>query len=216
MSAIEIAKKRYATKKFNSNFQLTAHQVDEIKQLLQLSPSSINSQPWHFFITSNQAGKQKIAKAAHGPFHNNEEKILDSAMSIVFCAKTEINQEHIDKLIQQEIDDGRLKDEAAIEGAKKSRAFFTGIHQDLHDTQCWAARQVYLNMGNLLYALGKMDLDAVPIEGVDMDVLNQEFELENKGLQALAIVAIGEKHPDDFNAKLPKSRFPIEDIITEI
>jgi len=61
---------------------------------------------------------------------------------------------------------------------------------------------------------GALGIDAVPIEGVDLDVLNQVFDLLSQGLKAVAVVALGYQAEDDFNAQLPKSRLPEEELFT--
>ena len=92
----------------------------------------------------------------------------------------------------------------------KVRAFYADIHRkDLLDTQCWMEKQVYLNIGTILLGAGVLGVDAVPIEGVDLDVLNQTFNLLEKGFIAVAIVALGYRADEDFNADLPKSRLPM-------
>ncbi|MDI5829656.1 isocitrate/isopropylmalate family dehydrogenase, partial [Salmonella enterica subsp. enterica serovar Kentucky] len=37
---------------------------DFVKTLLQYSPSSTNSQPWHFIVASTEEGKARVAKSA--------------------------------------------------------------------------------------------------------------------------------------------------------
>ncbi|TXC43693.1 nitroreductase family protein, partial [Salmonella enterica] len=41
---------RYSTKAFDPSKKLTAEEADKIKTLLLYSPSSTNSQPWHFIV----------------------------------------------------------------------------------------------------------------------------------------------------------------------
>ncbi len=43
-------------------------------------------------------------------------------------------------------------------------------------------KQVYLNVGNFLLGVAAMGLDAVPIEGVDFAILDEEFDLKAQGL----------------------------------
>ena len=61
-----------------------------------------------------------------------------------------------------------------------------------------------------------LGLDAVPIEGIDREVLNQELQLSAKGLTSVALVAVGYKAETDFNAQLPKSRFAADRIMSFI
>jgi len=43
MSFLELSKKRYTTKKYNADRKIPADKIDELKEILRLSASSINS-----------------------------------------------------------------------------------------------------------------------------------------------------------------------------
>lgn len=217
MNIIEVAQTRYATKKFDSNKRIPAEVFNQVKMLLQLSPSSINSQPWHFIIAQSEQGKAKMALAAQGAYQANEAKIKDASHVILFCAKTEISDDYLLHITEQEAVDGRFSKPEAKELALKVRHFYTDLHRkEWLDVEHWAENQVYLNIGNLLLGAGALGLDAVPIEGVDLEAMNTEFSLTEKALKAVAVVALGYQAEDDMNAKLPKSRLPEPEIMTMI
>lgn len=52
MDIVSVALKRYSTKAFDATKKLTAGEAEQLKTLLQYSPSSTNSQPWHFIVAS--------------------------------------------------------------------------------------------------------------------------------------------------------------------
>lgn len=218
MNIIDIAQSRYSTKKFDANRRISDEVMAQVKALLRLSASSINSQPWHFIVAGTQDGKRRIADAAKvGPYASNESKIMNASHSIVFCVKTDFSDDYIHALTNQEESDGRIDSADMKDKVNAVRTFYADLHRkDWGDTQCWMEKQVYLNMGSFLLGVGALGLDAVPIEGVDTQILDQEFDLANQGYKALAVVAVGYKDPNDFNAKLPKSRWPESRIISEI
>jgi nitroreductase/dihydropteridine reductase len=76
--------------------------------------------------------------------------------------------------------------------------------------------QTYLALGQLLFAAGLEGIDATPMEGFDRDLINQEFDLAEKGLKASVIVSLGYRSETDFNAKLPKSRLTDDVIFTRL
>jgi hypothetical protein len=57
MNIADLVQTRYTTKAFDPSRQLSADQVAQIETLLRFSPSSTNSQPWHFFIAGSAEGK---------------------------------------------------------------------------------------------------------------------------------------------------------------
>lgn len=62
MDIVSVALQRYSTKAFDPSKKLTAEEADKIKTLLQYSPSSTNSQPWHFIVASTEEGKIRCRK----------------------------------------------------------------------------------------------------------------------------------------------------------
>ena len=217
MDIISVAKKRYSTKAFDASKKLTAEQADNLKTLLQFSPSSTNSQPWHFIVASSDEGKARVAKSAAGNYVFNERKMLDASHVVVFCAKTAMDDAWLEKVVDQEAADGRFATPEAKAANHKGRTFFADMHRkDLKDDDQWMAKQVYLNVGNFLLGVGAMGLDAEPIEGFDAAVLDAEFGLKEKGVTSLVVVPVGHHSVEDFNAALPKSRLPLSEILTEI
>ena len=86
----------------------------------------------------------------------------------------------------------------------------------MNEIQHLNEKQLYLNIGNALLGAVVIGLDALPMEGIDIPTLNEEFGLNEKGLSAVAAVAFGYQSDEDFNAKLPKSRLDFNEIITRI
>jgi nitroreductase/dihydropteridine reductase len=217
MKITEAAKKRYSTKKFEANQSLSPEQLADIQTLLRLSPSSVNAQPWHFLMATTEQGMARVASAAQGPYLANQSKILQASLSVVLCVKTDLSDAYLEDLLNQEEADGRIDSDDMKDKVRKVRQFYVDLHRvTWGDTQAWMEKQVYLNFGALLLGVGAMGLDAVPIEGVDLTVLDAEFDLGAQGYKALAVVAIGHRASDDFNANLPKSRWPEARIFTQI
>lgn len=217
MDIVSVALKRYSTKAFDPNKKLTIEEADKLKTLLQYSPSSTNSQPWHFIIASTEEGKARVAKSAAANYVFNERKMLDASHVVVFCAKTAMDDAWLERVVDQEEADGRFATSEAKAANDKGRRFFADMHRvSLKDDYQWMAKQVYLNVGNFLLGVAAMGLDAVPIEGFDADVLDAEFGLKEKGYTSLVVVPVGHHSVEDFNAGLPKSRLPLETTLTEV
>ncbi|ONG16274.1 NAD(P)H nitroreductase [Escherichia coli] len=198
MDIISVALKRHSTKAFDASKKLTPEQAEQIKTLLQYSPSSTNSQPWHFIVASTEEGKARVAKSAAG----NKTAMDDAWLKLV---------------VDQEDADGRFATPEAKAANDKGRRFFADMHRkDLHDDAEWMAKQVYLNVGNFLLGVAALGLDAVPIEGFDAAILDAEFGLKEKGYTSLVVVPVGHHSVEDFNATLPKSRLPQNITLTEV
>lgn len=217
MNIAEIAQARYTTKAFDPARRIPDDQVAQIETLLRYSPSSTNSQPWHFFIAGTDEGKARVAKATTGFYAFNEAKIKNASHVVVFCTRASIDEAYLQALLAQEDKDGRFATPEAREGQHRGRSFFVNSHRfELRDAQHWMEKQVYLAIGTLLLGAGVLGIDATPIEGFDMKAMDEELGLREKGLTSSVIVALGYRSPDDFNAKLPKSRLPLDQVLTRL
>ncbi len=215
MNVKEILNFRYSTKEFDPEKKISEEDFDQVKALLQMSPSSTNLQPWHFIIASTDEGKQRIAKGTQGFFSFNASKVLDASHVIVFAARTSADEAYMKHLLEQEDKDGRYPNDEVKQSVYGARNLFTNIHRyDLKDFQHWLEKQVYLNMGNLLLGVGALGIDAVPMEGVDVKAIDDEFDLRAKGFTTVGVVSLGYRKDSDFNAKTPKSRLPQEEIFS--
>ncbi len=216
MNVIEILKTRYSTKEFKAGKNLTEEQIGQLEDLLQLAPSSTNVQPWHFILATTEEGKKRVAKSTEN-FVFNQKKILDASAVVVFATKTDITEDYLQYL--QSIDEkaGRFPTKELKEQSYAGRKKFADIHKyDLKDSYAWADKQVFLNLGNFLLGVAALGLDAVTMEGVDMKVLDEEFNLHDKGFTATVVVSVGYHSEGDYNKNLPKARLSKNEIIERV
>lgn len=217
MDTLATAKTRYATKAYDAEKKIPHTQFEKLLEVLRLSPSSVNIQPWHFLIAETDEAKQRIASALTGNYIYNAAKVLNSSHTLVFCTRTDISAEYLEQLLQQDELSGRFKDETAKQGQRDTRQGYVEFYRnELKNLPAWMENQTYLALGQLLFAEGLEGIDATPMEGFDRDLINQEFDLAEKGLKASVIVSLGYRSETDFNAKLPKSRLSDEVVFTRL
>jgi nitroreductase/dihydropteridine reductase len=214
------AKTRYTAKAYDPSRKISGDNVGKIKELLRFSPSSVNSQPWHFILASTEEGKERVAKGTDALFPFNSPSIRNASHVVVFCSKTDIEEDYLLKVLKQEEEDGRFDADPETLKAKTNggRNLFVNLHKDdLKDVQHWMGKQTYLNLGNFLLGVSTLGIDATPMEGIDTEALDKEFGLREKGYTSLVVVTLGyHDNENDYNAKSPKSRLPYSEILTEI
>lgn len=214
----DFARKRHTAKAYAPT-RISDADMAKVRDLLRMSPSSVNLQPWHFVIAGTDEGKERVAKAAEGSFVFNQAAIRNASHVVVFASRLKADDAYREALLQQEDDDGRFAGNPDFKpGMRNARSMFIDLHEkQIGDGPEWMARQVYLNLGNFLLGLAAMGIDATPMEGVDTAILDREFGLTEKGYASLFVVPIGYSDPEgDYNAALPKSRLSEQAIITEV
>lgn len=215
MDIAKIATTRYTTKDYDPHKRIDTAQLEQLKTLLRFSPSSVNSQPWHFIIVESDEAKKRITAATTGPYGANEPKVLNASHVVVLCARNELDDGHLERILAQEEQDGRFPSPEGKAAQIKGRGFYVNMHRnELHDTRHWMEKQVYLALGTLLLGAATMGIDATPIEGFDRAVMDEALGLKEQGLNSVVMAALGYRSEEDFNAGLPKSRLPEGDVFT--
>lgn len=217
MNIARIATTRHTCKAFDPAKKIPAEKMEQLRTLLRYSPSSVNSQPWHYVIASSEAGKARIADTLKGGYAYNEAKVRNASQVVVFCVRTDLSDGHLAALLEQEERDGRFATPEAKAGQSTTRTFYADLHRkNLQDVRPWMERQVYLALGTLLCGAAALEIDACPMEGLDAAALDAALGLPERGYSAVVMAALGYRSNADFNAALPKSRLPAEAVFTEI
>lgn len=190
---------RYTAKKYDVNRKIEKQKIEDLKEILHLSPSSINSQPWKFTFVSDNDTKRKLSEVSW----LNTNKVLDSDTIVVFSRIDNI------PLFEQQIED------ELPEGAVNYYKEFIKPQTE-EQIKAWFDRQVYLALGVFLSACAEMGIDATPMEGVEPK--NYDKILKQTDYATLMAVAIGYRDKEDFNqpSKKPKSRRNINNVIETI
>ncbi|MCD9617859.1 nitroreductase family protein [Chryseobacterium gleum] len=198
MNFLEQMKNRYTVKKYNPQGEVTEQQVAELKQILNLSPSSINSQPWNFIFVNDPELKQQLGDKSYF----NKEKVLESSYVIVFQVIKDV--ENFEKQIEENLPEGAVNYYRTMVKPKGEEA-----------VKSWLCHQVYLSLGVLLSACAAMGIDSTPMEGIEPD--GYDAVLNNEKYETLFAVAIGERDETDANQPKfnPKKRLNAEKVIVE-
>ena len=215
MNIAELVRSRHTCKAYDAQRPLTEEQLQQLQEILRLSPSSVNSQPWHFFLVTSEAGKETLIPTLT---EHNREKVRQAALTVVIATQTELDEAHLQALLAQEEQDGRFGgNDEAKKGADGARRYYVGLNSSSpQQQQAWMARQAYLSLGFLLMGAATLGLDATPIEGFFPEQLDAAFGLTELGLKSVVVASIGYRSEQDFNASLTKSRLPAEQLFTRL
>lgn len=196
MSFINLMNQRYTTKKYDNSKRIEHAKIEELKEILHLSPSSINSQPWQFTFVSDKEVKTKLSEVSW----LNTSKVLDSDTVVVFSSIN--NVALFEQQIEKELPEGAVN-------------YYKEFIKPLPEAQikAWFAKQVYLSLGVFLSACAEMGIDATPMEGIEPK--NYDKILNQTDYTTLVAVVIGYRDVEDFNqpSKKPKSRRDINTVI---
>jgi nitroreductase/dihydropteridine reductase len=215
MNILAAAQQRHTTKAYDPARRVPDEVMQQIYALLRHSPSSVNSQPWHFIVAGTAEARARMARGAQGGFAYNEPKIAGASHVILLCARTDMDQGHLERVLEQEQRDGRFRDDAARNGQNASRVGYVNQHRYARkDVPHWLEKQVYLALGSAMLGAAMLGVDTTPMEGIDQAALDKEFGLNEQGLTSVVMLSLGYRGEGDFNARLPKSRLREEQVFT--
>lgn len=200
---------RYATKKFDSERQISSEDLEEVLEAIRLSASSYGLQPYHVFVITDKDLRKQLKPSSWG-----QSQITDASHLIVFANQVDFNSKLIDGYLHN-VSETRNIPEKGLEGYGD---FMKSKLLDLpKDSKAqWTAKQVYLAVGNLLSAAASLKIDSCPLEGFEPEAYNKILNLDKKGLNASVVVALGYRAKEDETQHYKKVRAPKEELFTHI
>ena len=203
---IEALTWRYATQVFDQGKKISEHDLNELLEVLRLSPSSFGLQPWKFIVVENPELRKKISEKAWG-----QPKVTEASHLIVLCSKIDTDENYIKEYVK-DIAHTRNTTVESLKGFEDMMLNFRkGMTKD--SIKDWAKRQTYIALGMLLEAAALKGIDAGPMEGFDPQGVDEVLELHKEGYTTAVLCALGYRSQDDKAANYKKVRFPKEKVI---
>ncbi len=199
---------RYACKKFDPTKIIREQDWNILTESLRLSASSYGLQPWKFIVVQTPEIRKQLQDQSYG-----QTPVTEASHFVVLTYKETLDEAHIDLHIA-EAAKARGVEPASLE---KYRNLMVGdlIKGPRFETiKWWAQRQVYIAMGSILTTAAMMEIDTLPMEGLNAAGYDKILGLEGSGWKTLAAVACGYRAEDDKYQHSKKVRFPAADVIT--
>ena len=195
MDLIEKLNWRYATKRMNGT-KVPQEKVDKILEAIRLAPTSYGLQAFKVLVIENIDLKERIFNEAC-----QQPQIKEASHVLVFAANKKVTQKQVDEYIQL-IATTRSISTDDLSGFKS--AFDGVISGSAEQNFIWTARQAYIAFGVGLTAAALVDVDATPMEGFNVEALNNVLGLSEQNLGAVTILTLG--YRDEENDSLSKAK----------
>jgi nitroreductase len=198
---------RYATKKFDPDRKIPAEIWSALEQALVLTPSSYGLQPWKFLVVTDSALKARLRPASWG-----QAQVEDCSHHVVFLAKERITEADLDHFLARtaELRGQSVESLAGYKGYMLGDLVNGGRAAVIGE---WAARQVYIALGNFMTSAALLGVDTCPMEGLEADQYDEIMGLKGSGWRTIVACPAGYRAAGDKYASAPKVRFPAEEVI---
>lgn len=198
---------RYACKKFDPTKKIREADWNILIESLRLTASSYGLQPWKFIVVQDSKLRESLQSFSWG-----QKPVTEASHFVVLTYKEKMDEAHIDKHIAQMVK-VRGTDPKALEGYKNvvMGDLVKGPRSEV--IGFWAQRQVYIAMGSLLSTAALMEIDTLPMEGIDPSGYDKVLNLDGTGYKTVAAIACGYRASDDKYQNMKKVRFDLADIL---
>ena len=201
---------RYATKAFDAAKKIPTDVWQTLEQALVLTPTSYGLQPYKFLVITNPAKRAELLSHSWG-----QKQVVDASHFVVFTARTEMKEADVDKFIDRTMEVRKVPAAAlsAYRGMMLSDVVNGPRGKAAHE---WAARQVYIALGNLMTCAAVLGVDACPMEGLNPVEYDKILNLNGSGYATVVACALGYRAAGCKYAGLAKVRYETNELVRYI
>lgn len=198
---------RYAVKKFDPTQKIPAETWKDIEESLRLTPSSYGMQPWKFLVIDNPELRKKLRAVSW-----NQSQVEESSHYVVMLGLKKVDEKEVDRFMNR-ITEVRGTSPESLAGFRKGIVgdLVTGGRSSIIAE--WAARQVYIALGQAMATAAVLGVDACPLEGIDPIEYDKLLDLESTNYRSLCALAFGYRSAEDNFATLEKVRYELSEVI---
>jgi nitroreductase len=201
---------RYATKVFDATRKIPAGVWQTLERALVLTPTSYGLQPYRFLVVTDPVKRAELL-----PHSWNQKQVVDASHFVIFTARTEMKRADVDKLI------ARISSVRGVP-AESMTPYWNMMIGDVvngprgKQAHEWAARQVYIALGNLMTCAAILGVDACPMEGLNPAEYDRILGLKGGDYATVVACALGYRAATDRYAKLAKVRYETADLVKTV
>jgi len=183
MNIKEITQHRRAVKKYDTGYQISESDFNELMEQAMQAPSSFNIQHWRFVDVQDTEARQKIREAAW-----DQAQVTEASRLLVLCADVKA----------WEKDAARYWDNAPQEVSD----IMVPMIKDFYDGREWiqrdeALRSVGIVAEALMMNATAMGLDTCPMIGFDQDVVGEIINLPEDHIIGM-MITLGKRREEPF------------------
>lgn len=200
---------RYAVKAFDPSRTIPADTWQALEESLVLAPSSFGIQPWKFLVITSAEIRAELLEHSW-----RQHQVVDCSHFVVLAAPTNLGDEDIDRFADRTASVRNTPSESMDGFRKMVKGFVRNF--DGQRRIDWAARQIYLALGQFMTSAALMGIDTCPMEGFSPPDYDRVLNLTEQNLTAIVCCCAGYRTDDDKYASLAKVRYEREDVLVHL
>ncbi|MED4531654.1 nitroreductase family protein [Metabacillus fastidiosus] len=196
LSVDDAIKSRHSIRKFIQE-PISKEDLNQIFELVRLTPSAWNLQPWRFHVITDTALKEKLQEAAYG-----QQQVTSAPAVAILISDMEDVLANLPETVHPGLSAERQQDEVA-----NLSSFFGGM--SVEERGQWGLTQTNIALGFLLTAIQGLGYASVPMLGFDQEKVKEILSLPEH-IKFAAMIPFGKPDAEGYE----HHRFPLEKIVT--
>ncbi len=176
----DVVKSRRSVRNYDSSRKISDSQLKELFELVKLSPSSYNLQPWEFVVVRDAANKKRLRACAKNQRH------VEEASAVVIVLGSTDPKPRADGIAADRMKKGLMDD-------AKRASFFASVKrlsEDKEMARLWTVKSTSLAAMTLMLAAKSMGIDSCPLESFDAECIKREFNVPDS-YEVVMLIALG-------------------------
>jgi len=199
----QIMKGRRSIRKYNETVKITKEEMKSILEDTTTAPSSMNMQPWRFFVVESDEAKAKLKPLVRS---NQQQLETSAAMIVIFGDMNSVQM--AEKIYGMAVEHGWMPAEVK----ERQLGWITPLYEDMPKQKKIDLVQIDggLVAMQLMLTARAYGYDTNPIGGFDRENIAAALDLDPDRYHPVVIISIGKAAEEGFQSV----RLPVEDITT--
>jgi nitroreductase len=190
---------RYAVKEYHKSQRLEDSEIDQIKQAIQLSPSSYGLQLYKVYDVRDSEKRTLLQQHSY-----QQRQLTDASHLFVFTCPRTVTQEDVNEFISLKSKIQKIE-RNTIEGfGEHMKSVILSMTQQQLDV--WLSNQVYIALGVAISMCASLGVDCTPMEGFENAEYDKILGLQNDNQRSVVVLTIGKRSEHDPTSQLKKVR----------
>jgi len=187
MNILDAIRERRSINFFDPDRCVTEEQINELISYANLSPSSLNLQPWEVVVVMDPKRKAILRKCAY-----NQPKVTEASATLIIIANPNAIEENVDNVVQRWVDLGYFPQDQYE--YNRQMPFNSHGDKDSLKRQFFAIKNTAFFAMSLMIAAKGLGLETHPMDGFSSEKIKSEFNIPEDRIIPL-LVTVGYLKP---------------------
>lgn len=198
---VEAFEFRHACKVFDENKKIPSEEMEFLFECANLSPTSFGMEQHRILHIQDEALKARLRPACWDQAQITSCSDLVVLKAVTQCVKP--NSEYVEQMFQRR--------GLSLEHTQAYMQRYESFLSD-KDIECWAQKQCYITLANMMSVAAMRGIDSCAIEGFEIQAVEEILQIETQKERVAVILALGYR----VDAQPPKYRLGCDTIVQKV